>query len=94
MNRECLYLPMLIVSSILTDATAHEPASVADHGVPLFVSDSDQRATSQGRRGAWKATGADTGGSFAFVEGTAEPGKGPVPHRHSREDEAWYNPGG
>ena len=38
----------------------------------------------------FKATGEDTGGAFALVEALVTPGGGPPPHRHSREDEAFY----
>jgi quercetin dioxygenase-like cupin family protein len=38
----------------------------------------------------FKATGADTLGAFLLVEATSPPQGGPPPHRHSREDEAFY----
>jgi|RhiMetdeSRZDD1v2_1073273.scaffolds.fasta_scaffold40644_3 mannose-6-phosphate isomerase-like protein (cupin superfamily) len=39
----------------------------------------------------WRVTGDDTLGGFSLNEGIAQPGTaGPVPHRHSREDELWY----
>ena len=38
----------------------------------------------------WKVTGKDTLGAYSFVEGIAQPRTGPEPHRHSREDEAFY----
>jgi len=39
----------------------------------------------------WRVTGDDTLGAFFFSESIMQPGTaGPVPHRHSREDELWY----
>ena len=38
----------------------------------------------------WKVTAKDTLGAYAFVESIVEPQTGPEPHRHSREDEAFY----
>lgn len=35
-------------------------------------------------------TGEDTGGAFSTYELTVDPGQGPPPHRHSREDECFY----
>ncbi len=37
-----------------------------------------------------KTSGTDTGGAFALVEARVPPGGGPPPHRHTREDEAFY----
>ena len=37
-----------------------------------------------------KVTGNDTLGAYSFAESIAQPGSGPVPHRHSREDESFY----
>lgn len=38
----------------------------------------------------WRVTGDDTLGAFSFAENVLQPGTpGPVPHRHSREDEFW-----
>jgi quercetin dioxygenase-like cupin family protein len=37
-----------------------------------------------------KATAAETGGRFTFLENLTAPGGGPPPHRHTREDEAFY----
>ena len=37
-----------------------------------------------------KASGKDTGGAFALIEVLVPPQSGPPPHRHSREDEAFY----
>ena len=37
-----------------------------------------------------KAGGEDTGGAFALIEVMIPPRSGPPPHRHSREDEAFY----
>ena len=37
-----------------------------------------------------KVTGKDTVGAYSFTEFIAAPGTGPVPHRHSREDESFY----
>ncbi len=37
-----------------------------------------------------KVTGKDTLGAYSFREFIAQPGTGPVPHRHSREDESFY----
>ncbi len=36
------------------------------------------------------ATGEHTGGAYVFVEHTVRPGGGAPPHRHLREDEAFY----
>jgi quercetin dioxygenase-like cupin family protein len=36
------------------------------------------------------ATGEDTAGAFALIHASVPPGGGPPPHRHSREDEAFY----
>jgi len=38
----------------------------------------------------YKATGADTAGSFSFWEDVVPPGAGAPPHTHTREDEAFY----
>jgi len=38
----------------------------------------------------WKVTAKDTGGAYSVVETIVQPGTGPVPHRHSREDECFY----
>ena len=38
----------------------------------------------------FKATSAQTGGSLMFVEVLTEPGGGPPPHVHTREDEFFY----
>lgn len=38
----------------------------------------------------FKATGKDTGGSFTFVDQVIQPGSGPPPHVHHREDETFY----
>ncbi len=37
-----------------------------------------------------KAVGADTSGAFTLFEVTANPGFGPPPHTHHREDESFY----
>jgi quercetin dioxygenase-like cupin family protein len=37
-----------------------------------------------------KASGEDTGGAFALIEVLVPPQSGPPPHRHRREDEAFY----
>jgi quercetin dioxygenase-like cupin family protein len=37
-----------------------------------------------------KVKGNDTLGAYSFTEGIAQPGSGPVPHRHSREDESFF----
>jgi quercetin dioxygenase-like cupin family protein len=37
-----------------------------------------------------KADSASTDGALAFLEASVPPGSGPPPHRHSREDEAYY----
>ena len=37
-----------------------------------------------------KASGIDTGGAFTLIEVMVPPQSGPPPHRHSREDEAFY----
>jgi quercetin dioxygenase-like cupin family protein len=36
------------------------------------------------------ATGEETNGAYALVDAIVPPGGGPPPHRHSREDEAFY----
>lgn len=41
-------------------------------------------------RFTFKVVGADTKGAFAMSEVTANPGFGPPPHTHQREDEAFY----
>jgi quercetin dioxygenase-like cupin family protein len=38
----------------------------------------------------YKATAAETGGSFSLWESVFPPGAGAPPHTHSREDEAFY----
>jgi mannose-6-phosphate isomerase-like protein (cupin superfamily) len=38
----------------------------------------------------YKATGAETGGSFSLWEAVVPPGAGAPPHTHSREDEAFF----
>lgn len=38
----------------------------------------------------YKATAAETGGSFSLWEDIVPPGAGAPPHTHSREDEAFY----
>ncbi|HET6223813.1 MAG TPA: cupin domain-containing protein [Dongiaceae bacterium] len=38
----------------------------------------------------YKATGAETGGSFSLWEAVVPPGAGAPPHTHAREDEAFY----
>ena len=38
----------------------------------------------------YKATGAETAGSFSLWEAVVPPGAGPPPHTHAREDEAFY----
>ena len=37
-----------------------------------------------------KLSGGETGGAYAIMEGQTPPGAGPPPHRHLREDEAFY----
>lgn len=38
----------------------------------------------------YKATAAETGGSFSLWEAVVPPGAGAPPHTHTREDEAFY----
>lgn len=38
----------------------------------------------------YKATGAETSGSFSLWEAVVPPGAGAPPHTHAREDEAFY----
>jgi quercetin dioxygenase-like cupin family protein len=38
----------------------------------------------------YKATAAETGGSFSLWEAVVPPGEGPPPHTHTREDEAFF----
>jgi quercetin dioxygenase-like cupin family protein len=42
----------------------------------------------------YKATGAETGGSFSLWETVVPPGAGAPPHTHEHEDEAFYMLGG
>jgi quercetin dioxygenase-like cupin family protein len=42
----------------------------------------------------YKATGAETGGSFSLWEDVVPPGAGAPPHTHAHEDEAFYVLGG
>lgn len=41
-------------------------------------------------RNSWKVTAKDTLGAYSIVESIVQPQTGPEPHRHSREDEAFY----
>jgi quercetin dioxygenase-like cupin family protein len=43
-----------------------------------------------GDRYTFLATGADTGGAYALIHAEVPPQGGPPPHRHHREDEAFY----
>ncbi len=43
-----------------------------------------------GDRYTIKASGEETGGTFALIEALVTPGNGPPPHIHNREDEAFY----
>jgi quercetin dioxygenase-like cupin family protein len=53
---------------------------------------------SEGRRSLWvlgelvtyKITSYQTGGAYSLFEVTAQPGAGPPPHVHHREDESFY----
>jgi mannose-6-phosphate isomerase-like protein (cupin superfamily) len=38
----------------------------------------------------WRVTGENSLGAFSFSEIIVQLGTGPVPHRHTREDELWY----
>ncbi len=38
----------------------------------------------------YKIPSQQTGGAYALFEATANPGAGPPPHVHHREDEAFY----
>ena len=39
----------------------------------------------------WRVTGENSFGAFSFSESIVQPGSpGPVPHRHTREDELWH----
>ena len=38
----------------------------------------------------FKATGKETGGKFTVIEQVIQPGGGPPPHIHQREDELFY----
>lgn len=40
-----------------------------------------------------KASGDDTGGSYALIEMFLPPESGPMPHYHEREEEAFIYPG-
>src|SRR5688572_4918382 len=41
-------------------------------------------------KGGWKVKSNETRGAFSIVEVVVQPGTGPEPHRHSKEDEAFY----
>jgi quercetin dioxygenase-like cupin family protein len=43
-----------------------------------------------GDRYTFAVTGAETDGAYAVVDAWVSPGGGPPPHRHSREDEAFF----
>ena len=38
----------------------------------------------------WKVKAKDTLGAYSLTESIVQPSTGPVPHRHSREDESFY----
>jgi quercetin dioxygenase-like cupin family protein len=41
-------------------------------------------------KGGWKVTSKETRGAYSILESVVQPGTGPEPHRHSKEDEAFY----
>jgi quercetin dioxygenase-like cupin family protein len=57
-----------------------------------FVRDSGAGSTVNvlGVTHIYKATAAETGGSFSLWEAVVPPGTGAPPHTHTREDEAFY----
>ena len=68
---------MMGTSSVATRSFVREPAA----GSTLNV---------LGVTHIYKATAAETGGSFSLWEAVVPPGKGAPPHTHTREDEAFY----
>ncbi|HVX92414.1 MAG TPA: cupin domain-containing protein, partial [Xanthobacteraceae bacterium] len=65
-----------------TDVTAREPFVRAPAAGPTH--------NVLGVIHTYKATGAETGGSFSLWEAVFPPGAGAPPHTHAREDEAFY----
>ena len=63
------------------DAQQSKPGIPAKQD-PLFLPPSAQ--------GGWKVTTKETRGAYSIQEFVVQPGSGPVPHRHSREDEGFY----
>ena len=61
-------------------------------GVQPFVRDPAAGSTLNvlGVTHIYKATAAETGGSFSLWEDVVPPGAGAPPHTHTREDEAFY----
>jgi len=61
---------------------------------PVFIPPTSQGGNltnvGKNRKGGWKVTAENTRGIFSIVETLIKPGMGPVPHRHSREDEGFY----
>src|SRR5438309_9083650 len=59
---------------------------------PPFVRDPGAGSTLNvlGVTHIYKATGAETAGSFSLWEDVVPPGGGAPPHTHTREDEAFY----
>lgn len=49
---------------------------------PLYIAPS--------AKGGWKVKSTETRGTFSILESVVQPGTGPEPHRHSKEDEAFY----
>jgi quercetin dioxygenase-like cupin family protein len=41
-------------------------------------------------KGGWKIKSTETRGTYSILESVVQPGTGPEPHRHSKEDEAFY----
>src|SRR5262245_66372607 len=68
---------MMDTSSAVTRSFVREPAAGSTLNV-LGVSH------------IYKATDAETGGSFSLWEAVFPPGAGAPPHTHTREDEAFY----
>ena len=92
-RRQARMRPWLIAGCV---AAVLEPAQIVFAGehsseakrAAIVVSPGEGPPTS--RFGRLKAASEDTLGAYALLEGAMEPGEGPPPHTHSREDEAWY----
>jgi mannose-6-phosphate isomerase-like protein (cupin superfamily) len=74
-----------IVSARLNPAV---PAAVQER--PLFVAPAVISGGAAGTGKSWKVRSTDTAGLYALTDTIVPPQAGPIPHRHSREDEAFY----